>query len=221
MATTHPSPPGLRELKKARTHADLVDAAYALVRDHGMDGVTAEAVADRAGVSRRTFFNYFPSVESVLVEGAGDFFTTVGHRLEERPADEPVMDSLEGIVASPADPALLERISVLGVVGLSSPQARGVIQDVLHDWLGWFGDHLRSRLPEGADELYVVGLATAVVAAAQASIFVWAGRTGGALSPGSVAQLQAILGASIHRVRVGFDQPDAHPQTTPDPTTED
>ena len=213
MTTTHP-PTGLREQKKARTRADLVDAAYALVRDGGMAAVTAEAVTDRAGVSRRTFFNYFPSVESVLVEGAGDFFTTLGRRLEQCPTDEPVMDSLERLLATTTDPAMLEKISVLGVVGLGSHQARGIIQSFLHDWLRWFGAYLRTRLPEGTDELYVVNLATAVVASAQASLFVWAGRTGGSLAPESVAQLQTILAASIRYVRTGFDLPLTGPVTT-------
>jgi len=208
VTTTHPH--GLREQKKARTRSDLIDAAYDLIREHGMAAVTAEAVSDRAGVSRRTFFNYFPSVESVLVEGAGDFFTALGARLEDCPPDEDVLDALERIVAAPTDPALLDKISVLGVVGLGSPQARVIIQSFLHDWLLWFGPHLRARLPEGTDELYVVGLATATVAAAQASIFVWAGRTGGSLSADSVGQLQAILAESMRYVRTGFSH---HPTT--------
>ena len=60
-------------------------AAYSLVRDDGFEGLTAEAVADRAGVSRRTFFNYFPSVESVLTASVTEFFASVGARLEAPP----------------------------------------------------------------------------------------------------------------------------------------
>jgi AcrR family transcriptional regulator len=212
VTTTEHAPTGLREQKKARTRADLIDAAYALIREAGMESVTAEAVADRAGVSRRTFFNYFPSIESVLVEGAGDFFTALGSQLEACPADEDVLDALERVISAPTDPALLDKISILGVVGLGSPHARIVIQSFLHEWLLWFGPHLRSRLPEGTDELYVINLATATVAAAQASIFVWAGRTGGSLSQASVAQLQDLLAESMRYVRAGF----AHPTTTKD-----
>ena len=207
--TTTDAPVGLREQKKARTRADLIEAAYALIREDGMEAVTAEAVADRAGVSRRTFFNYFPSVESVLVEGASDFFTALGRQLEACPDDEPVLDSLERLIAAPQDPAMLDKISVLGVVGLRSPQARVIIQSFLHEWLMWFGPHLRRRLPEGTPELYVINLATATVAAAQASIFVWAGRTGASLTADSVAQLQTILAESMHFVRTGFVRPTA------------
>jgi len=205
-------PAGLREQKKARTRAELIAAAYDLVGRSGMEAATAEAIADRAGVSRRTFFNYFSSVESVLVEGASDFFTTLGSQLERCPADEDVLDSLERIVSAPSDPALLDKIGTLAVVGLNSTQARIIIQSFLHEWLQWFVPHLRARLPVGTDELYVVNLATATVAAAEASIFVWADRTGGSLSTASVARLQDTLAESMRYIRTGF----AHPTTTKD-----
>ena len=63
------------------------------MRDAGFEGLTAEAVADRAGVSRRTFFNYFPSVDSVLTASVTEFFASVGERLDARPVDEDVLDS--------------------------------------------------------------------------------------------------------------------------------
>ncbi|HQR27939.1 MAG TPA: TetR family transcriptional regulator [Nocardioides sp.] len=207
-------PVGLREQKKARTRADLVDAAYALVTEQGMAGVTAEAVAARAGVSRRTFFNYFPSVESVLTAGVGDFFLALGDRLQECPPDEAVLDSVERLVAAPTDPALFERIGVMGVVGLGSAQARAVIQGFLHDWLGWLTAHLRERLPADTEDLYVVNLATAFVAVSEAALYVWADRTGGTLSARSVAELQAIFAESVRYLRTGFDRP----ATTPHPT---
>ncbi len=68
----------LRTRKREDTRRSLTEAAYALVRDSGFEGLTAEAVADRAGVSRRTFFNYFPSVESVLTASVTEFFSLIG-----------------------------------------------------------------------------------------------------------------------------------------------
>ena len=43
---------------------ELAVAAYEVIRDHGVDALSADAVAQRAGVSRRTFFNYFATVEA-------------------------------------------------------------------------------------------------------------------------------------------------------------
>jgi AcrR family transcriptional regulator len=51
--------PSLRERKKLDTHRALSDAALALAFENGLENVTREAIAARAGVSLRTFSNYF------------------------------------------------------------------------------------------------------------------------------------------------------------------
>ena len=57
----------LRERKKDDTRRALIDIAYRLTLDRGFDGFTIAEVADAAGVSRRTFSNYFTSkAECVL-----------------------------------------------------------------------------------------------------------------------------------------------------------
>jgi AcrR family transcriptional regulator len=53
------APQGLRERKKADTRRALSDAALHLAFERGIDNVTREAIAERAGVSLRTFNNYF------------------------------------------------------------------------------------------------------------------------------------------------------------------
>lgn len=56
---------GLRRRKKQRNRERLIEAARSLFMEHGFEGTTIDAIADAAGVSRRTFFRYFPSKESV------------------------------------------------------------------------------------------------------------------------------------------------------------
>jgi AcrR family transcriptional regulator len=58
---------GLRERKKAETRRALMSAALRLAQQHGVEGVTIEAIADAAGVSPRTFFNYFGSKDDAVV----------------------------------------------------------------------------------------------------------------------------------------------------------
>ena len=52
---------------RSQRHVAIVDAARALATEHGADGFTVEGVARAAGVSRRTVFNHFATVDDLLV----------------------------------------------------------------------------------------------------------------------------------------------------------
>jgi AcrR family transcriptional regulator len=63
---------GLRERRRRQTSADIRGAAVRLVRERGFDKVTIEAICAEAGISVRTFFNYFPNKESAIAYGPSD-----------------------------------------------------------------------------------------------------------------------------------------------------
>ncbi|MBS9375331.1 TetR/AcrR family transcriptional regulator [Rhodococcus sp. B50] len=50
-----------------RTRHALVEQARALTAEHGLAGFTVEELCTRVGVSRRTFFNYFPTKEDAVL----------------------------------------------------------------------------------------------------------------------------------------------------------
>ncbi|MFD5803775.1 MULTISPECIES: TetR/AcrR family transcriptional regulator [unclassified Streptomyces] len=58
---------GLRERKKRATRAALAEAAVRLAAEHGAEKVTVEAISAAAGVSVRTFFNYFDTRDDAFV----------------------------------------------------------------------------------------------------------------------------------------------------------
>lgn len=196
----------LRERKKERTRANLAEAAYDLAIEQGMPAVTAEAVAARAGVSRRTLFNYFPSVDAALTAAVEDFFTGVSEVIAAVPADVPIMDALTGLLDAPAAPELLQRVSRLASLGENSPHARAIILELSLRWHEWLEEHLAQRLPQ-APEIYVTNLAQAIRGAAEAAIRVWGRRTGGALTPQSLALHQDLLAQSLGYLRTGFAEP--------------
>ncbi|WP_248623848.1 TetR/AcrR family transcriptional regulator [Corynebacterium jeikeium] len=65
--TSDPTSMGLRERKRLETRLRIEDEATRLFLDRSFDGVTLEDVCEAAGISRRTFFNYFSSKEHVAV----------------------------------------------------------------------------------------------------------------------------------------------------------
>src|SRR5690606_14679136 len=62
-----PAEQGLRERKKRARRAALIDAAQRLVAKNGLDAVTVELISAEAGVSPRTFFNYFESKDDAVL----------------------------------------------------------------------------------------------------------------------------------------------------------
>ncbi|WP_443051527.1 acyl-CoA-like ligand-binding transcription factor [Streptomyces sp. NBC_00234] len=85
---------GLRERKKEATRRAVHEATLRLTVEHGFDQVTVEAVADAAGISRRTFSNYFASKEDALLYGEEQQMEALVAAVRERPSDEPAWPAL-------------------------------------------------------------------------------------------------------------------------------
>jgi AcrR family transcriptional regulator len=82
---------GLRERKRAATRAAITAVARSLTAERGLNGYTVEDVCEQAGISRRTFFNYFPSKEDAIL----------GHFDDDLP-EEIFTEFLQGGSPSPA-----------------------------------------------------------------------------------------------------------------------
>jgi AcrR family transcriptional regulator len=94
---------GLRERKKLDTRRALSDAALKLAFEHGFDGVTREAIADLAGVSLRTFNNYFTGKYEALAYRQTERLRRSIAVLRSRPVDEPLWASITEAVLAPME----------------------------------------------------------------------------------------------------------------------
>lgn len=74
--------PGLRERKKLRTRAVLIDAAMDLCLKQGYELTTVEQIAAAADVSPRTFSRYFPTKDAVFLTLIDDYADEVAIELE-------------------------------------------------------------------------------------------------------------------------------------------
>lgn len=112
-------PPALRfQVERRRvTEAALRAAGLRLFDEHGFQHTSAQDIARAAGVSPRTFFNYFGSKDAVVDVPREMFDDVFSRALRARPAGEDVATSVVvaalHLFASLDDPAVRQRPKLL------------------------------------------------------------------------------------------------------------
>ena len=94
---------GLRERKKRGTRRALSDAALTLAFENGLENVTREDIAERAGVSLRTFSNYFTGKYDAIAYRQTERVRHSLDALRRRPADEPLWAAVTAAVLEPLE----------------------------------------------------------------------------------------------------------------------
>jgi AcrR family transcriptional regulator len=154
--------PGLRERKKQRTRAMLIDAAVELCLRQGYENTTVDQIAARADVSPRTFCRYFPSKEAVVMTLLDGLIDAVERELAAVPPEVPVLRALKDAhitvlrsVSSGGVPELTsDRIVLMLQIINSTPALKAAAAafpstaalSVLSERMGVPADHPRLRL---------------------------------------------------------------------------
>jgi AcrR family transcriptional regulator len=134
---------GLRERKKADTRKALSDAALELAFRHGFENVTREAIAALAGVSLRTFNNYFTGKYEALAYWQSQRMRRSIDELRRRPASESLWTSVSASVLKPLEDDLADidgemtRTELVEVRKLlMSKQVRNAMaKDLVDEWV--------------------------------------------------------------------------------------
>jgi AcrR family transcriptional regulator len=82
---------GLRERNKQKMRTAISDVATRLFIEHGFDNVTVAEIAEAAGVSTMTVFNYFQRKEDLFFDRKGESVAFIRKSLTERKRDESPM----------------------------------------------------------------------------------------------------------------------------------
>ncbi|MGJ3189873.1 TetR family transcriptional regulator [Paenarthrobacter sp. FR1] len=204
---SEPAAPSRRELNKAATRNSIATAALDLLRSNGAGNFTVEDIAASAGVSRRTFFNYFPSLEAALASVADGFMDHALEQFRLRPADESILESAQAALMALADP-----MSVAPMAELFSltQDNRSLARSELEAWehcTEQIIDAARSRLGTGISELYLHALAGSVISCGKAAMTVWFAERGPDLSAESLAVLRQHLIDAMGLLGAGFAPP--------------
>jgi AcrR family transcriptional regulator len=160
---------GLRERKKIATREALSAAAFRLALEHGPENVRVDDIAEAAGVSPRTYNNYFSSREQAIVAAImAERALRIGAALRARPADEPLADAVVGaLVEQYCEPAGDELLLIT-----SAPGLRTEFVDAVASIEQPLAAAIAARTGS-TDELATTVLAAAVSAAARVAVERW------------------------------------------------
>ena len=89
---------------KPDARARLEKAALALYREHGFAQTTVAEIAERAGLTERTFFRYFTDKREVLFSGAATLQQQLVSALENAPSSLAPIDAVGMAVEAAAQP---------------------------------------------------------------------------------------------------------------------
>lgn len=137
---------GVRERKVRLSRRRMEKAAVDLAYENGIGSVTVEQVCAAAGVSRSTFFNYFPSLEQAIFGAPLEYDPALTERLlTEHRGDLVVAAALivtESVRGQADDELTRRRLALFArepgtttAVSWSSHVSRERLVDVIRSWI--------------------------------------------------------------------------------------
>jgi AcrR family transcriptional regulator len=169
---------GLRESKKLAVRRALGSAAVRLAVERGLENVTIADITAEAGVSLRTFGNYFTSKYEAICAPGTDRARRIGAGLLARPAREPLWEALVNAVLAhyedAGQAADAEWPAGLKLV-VTAPAIRGEYLKVTSEMQEALAEAIAARTGIDVEQdMYPRVLAGAVTAAAQVAVGRWA-----------------------------------------------
>jgi AcrR family transcriptional regulator len=167
--------PGLRERKKLQTRQRLSDIATTMFIERGFDAVSVADIADAAGVSKMTVFNYFSRKEELFLDRGPELTGLLTGAIQDRDPGTTPVAAVGALVLR-----LIDQDSPLGGFGDRFPRFWKVIlespalQAAAMQMLAELEEHLARLLAEAGEA--DPELVAALVMAAARVCYLRAGR---------------------------------------------
>ncbi|RJL05190.1 TetR family transcriptional regulator [Paracoccus aestuarii] len=162
----------LLQTRRFRTAKKIQAAAVELAVREGLANVTTEAIARHAGISTRTFFNYYPYKEAALMGPPPDYPPEASEQFIAGTGR--LIDDLSVFIEAHLTRFLDEREMVGHILSLSEQDAKleALRNSAMLARRAQMRGLLHRRLP-GSDERVIEILAAAIIAATNAATKDW------------------------------------------------
>jgi len=87
-----------REIRRATISMEIELATLRLAVEHGLENVTVEQIAEAAGISRRTFYRYFDTIDDIVCEMPRRALRRLSNAVTARPSSETVIEAFVNVV---------------------------------------------------------------------------------------------------------------------------
>jgi AcrR family transcriptional regulator len=84
----------IRDRARDAVRAEIAEVALELISEQGFDATTADEIAARSGISRSTFFRYFPTKEDVILSQLENNGHELADAVRARPSTESAWEAL-------------------------------------------------------------------------------------------------------------------------------
>lgn len=163
-----------REANKARTREAVTGALRRLLEQRPVHEITVDQLAEAAGISRRTFFNYYAGIPAVLVEVFSAYAEQMVAGVDtELLARDPLAALRRLVTSGGVDADLLGWMAAVNCHDTTGEGALSVERTVWAELGGWLDTRLHRLFPAGTDPLYLTTLAASVMHAFAAAEQEW------------------------------------------------
>jgi AcrR family transcriptional regulator len=193
---------GLRERKKAKTRAELTEAALRQFTERGFDETTVEDIVGACDVSPRTFFRYFDSKEDVVIGFYDDLGAELVELLAGRPPDEAPFAATRAAFESFADiyQERRNRVCAVSQLAYETPPIRARLLDKHARWENGLARELARRMQTDPE----TDPRPRLIAAVSLAAFSTAVR--GWVADGGRGELSPLVSANLRAVENGLDR---------------
>ena len=146
-ATLRDMTEGLRARARLAMRTEIAETAFALFLARGFEQTTVDEIAEAAGLSRRSFFRYFPTKEDAVLGLLYDLGEELAAAVAARPAAEPPWTALRAACAVLLTPMLHRADEAMALLRLinDTPSLRARHQDKQDRWRSLLLDALQAR----------------------------------------------------------------------------
>lgn len=176
----------LRGRPRASSREVLAEAACELFLEQGYGATSVSDITRRAGVSRSSFFNYFPSKSDVLWGGFDERIAALGERLADQDAPEDTDSTVRDALRALADGFAPDSLA-LALMNAQQMHVEDELEREASVRQARIARLLAERIRrDGVDELRAAVIGSAYGGAVMAAVEEWARQGAGRSSLGEV-----------------------------------